>query len=186
MSRPHEWPWPNPTRQDFELSNLTEPQDLQNVSPVEYAHDPVPKLAAYLVVPKDPFLPRWSVQGHALRTSAIRLYPRASRLPYRCNLDGVYESRFWRSGLEASTTLLRMLAADQSAGDFVVGNGVTMTQLSQKELRPGLEHRFCKASTYMYPFASEERAELLASSMVMMFLFDGMFPLLRRGRASDS
>lgn len=177
MNRRHECLCPNPPRQDGELSNLTEPQDLQNVSPVEYAHDPVPNLTSYLVVPDDKLPPRWSVQGNVLRTSAIRLYPRASRLPYRCTLNGTFESRFWRSGLEASTKLLQMLAADQSASDFVVGNGVTMAKLAQKELRPGLEHRFCKASTYMYPFASEERTRLLASSMVMMFLFDGMFPI---------
>lgn len=48
-----------------------------------------------------------------------------------------------------------------------------MARLAQRELRPGFEHRFCKAASYMYPFCSEVRTKLLASSMVMMFLFDG-------------
>ena len=70
--------------------------------------------------------------------------------------------------------LLQLLASDQSATDFVVMNGITMAKLAQRELCSGVEHRFCKASMYMYPSASEERTRLLAASMVMMFLFDAM------------
>ena len=149
------------------------PHKHQEISPVEYAHDVVPDAPTYLAVSSFPF-PRSDFEAdHHHRSFAIRLQPRSSRFPYRCSLDATYENRFWESGLESSRLLLQLLAADRSTTDFVVGNGVTMAKLAQRELKPGMEHRFCKAATYMYPFSTEERMRLLSASMVMMFLFDG-------------
>ena len=163
---------------DPDLSKLTVAHELQEISSVEYAHDPVPNPPSYLALPDDMFLPTCLTTDAVVRKFAIRLHPQASHLPYRCTLQETYESRFWRSGLDSSTKLLQLLASDQSATDFVVRNGITMAKLAQRELCSGFEHRFCKASMYMYPFASEERTRLLAASMVMMFLFDGMSPEL--------
>lgn len=146
--------------------------DLENISNVEYAHDPVPKLPSFFVVKDVPFPRRDCQISHLHQRYAIRLRPRESDLPYRSTLDATYESRFWRSGLGASNELLRLLADDRSPTDIVVGKGVTIARLAQRELRPGFEYRFCKATSYMYPFCNEERTKLLASSMVMMFLFD--------------
>ena len=160
-------------RRDPDLSKLTVAQELQEISSVEYAHDPVPNPPIYLAIPNDAFLPTCLTADAGVRKFAVRLRPQASHLPYRCTLHETYESRFWKSGLDSSTKLLQLLASDQSATDFVVRNGITMAKLAQRELCSGLEHRFCKASIYMYPFASEDRTRLLASSMVMMFLFDG-------------
>ena len=147
--------------------------DLGNISRVEYAHDPVPKPPSFFVVEDVPFPRRDCQISHLHQRYAIRLRPRDTDLPYRSTLDATHESRFWKSGLKASKALLRLFADDRSITDIVVGKGVTMARLAQRELRPGFEHRFCKATSYMYPFCDEERTKLLASSMVMMFLFDG-------------
>ena len=162
------------TRQQPKLSRLSAPQDLEHISRVEYAHDPVPKAPAYLAIVDYPFTRKSLVVCHNQHGNAVRLQPRASYLPYRCSLDATWENRFWRSGLESSSKLLRLLAADRSTTDIVLGNGMTMARLARRELQPGFEHRFCKATSYMYPFCDEERMKLLASTMVMMFLFDGM------------
>ena len=149
------------------------PHKQQENSVVEYAHDPVPNVPAYLSVSGSLF-PRSALEAnHHHPSGAIRLHPQSAGLPYRCSLDTTYENSFWRAGIESSRLLLQLLAADQSATDIVVGNGTTMATLAQKTLRPGMEHRFCKAATYMYPFSDEERMKLLSASMVMMFLFDG-------------
>ena len=169
--------WENLCRETIkhqpEISKLAAPQDLQDVSLVKFAHDPVPRLPPYLVYGTYLFPQHRIDLGHPIRSSAIKLQPRESSLPFRCGLNATYESRFWRSGLQSSTDILQLLAADRSATDIMVGNGITMAKLAKKELQHGMEHRFCKASTYMYPFANEERTKLLAASMVMMFLFDG-------------
>ena len=149
------------------------PLKQQEISTVEYAHDPVPNAPNYFSVSGFPF-PRNALEAsHCHPSVAIRLQPQSAGLPYRCTLDATYENRFWRSGLESSRLLLQLLAADRSATDIVVGNGITMATLAHKTMRPGMEHRFCKAATYMYPFSDEERMRLLSASMVMMFLFDG-------------
>ena len=164
---------------------LTATPDLGKISCIKYAHDPVPKASSFLS-PKDiPFPQRET--NHQNKKHAIRLRPRQSNLPYRCTLDAAHESSFWRSGLEASNRLIELLADDRSITDIVVGKGETMARLAQRELRPGFEHRFCKATSYMYPFCDEERTKLLATSMVMMFLFDGKEVLYRfcRPRITD-
>ena len=161
-------------KEKINLKKLADAENLPLTSPVLYAHDPVPKYPNYLApvrangirVPNSP-----SQDG--LRSNGLRLYPLAAKLPYRCTLDAAHESRYWRQSLNASTKLLELLARDQSTGDIVVGNGITLAGLAQKELRPGLEYRFNKATTYMYPFANEERIKLLAAMMVMQFVFDG-------------
>lgn len=153
------------------LLRLAATPDLGYISSVEYAHDPVPRAPCFLAAKDVPFPQRETSQPN--KRYAIRLRPRESNLPYRCTLDQAHESRFWRSGLEASNRLLELLADDRSITDIVVGKGETVARFAQRELRPGFEHRFCKATSYMYPFSNEERTKLLASSMVMMFLFDG-------------
>lgn len=164
--------------QQPDLLRLTAaPQKQQENSVVEYAHDPVPNIPTYFSVSGSPF-PRSVLEAnHHHPSVAIRLQPRSAGLPFRCSLDATYENRFWRSGLESSRLLLQLFAADRSATDIVVGNGVIMATLAQKTLRLGMEHRFCKVVSYMYPFFDEERMRLLSVFMVMMFLFDGRIVL---------
>ena len=162
------------TGQQPDLSQLVvAPHAQQDISPVEYAHDAVPDVPTYLAVSGFRFPMSDFEADHHHPNVAIRLQPRSSCLPYRCSLDATYESRFWTASFESSRLLLQLLAADRSATDFAVGNGITMAKLAQRTLEPGMEHRFCKAATYMYPFSTEERMRLLSPSMVMMFLFDG-------------
>lgn len=56
-----------------------------------------------------------------------------------------------------------------------------MAGLARRELRPD-----CKAISHMYPYADKERTKLLAASMVIMFLWDGMtLCFLMLGAQSD-
>lgn len=166
------------------LSRLTATPDLGNISSVEYAHDPIPNAPSFLAAKDVPFPQR--ERDHPDKRYAIKLRPRESNLPYRCTLEAAHESRFWKSGLKASHKLLELLADDRSITDIIVGKGETMARLAQRELRKGFEHRFCKASSYMYPFSDEKRTKLLASSMVMMFLFDGKRLICRTCRPRNA
>ena len=157
-----------------DLTRLAASKDLASISKIRYAHDPVPKLPRYI---KDlPFaFPKTNFeQNAAMMQNAVKLFPREANLPFRC-VDAVYENKNWRASLDASLKMLKLIANDHSASDIEVDNGVTLARLAQKELRPGTEDRFNRATTYMYPFANKERVELLAAMMVMQFLFDGEF-----------
>ena len=164
---------PRLNRKQLQFSRLAAPQDIAGISQVKFVHDPVPDPPSYLD-PKDAYFPRpYRYATNDFQQRCYRLYPRDANFPYRCTLDAANESRFWKEGLEASRELLQLLSEDQSTTDIKVGRGVTMMKLAERELRPEFEHRFCKATSYMYPFADEEKTKLLAASMVMMFLFDG-------------
>lgn len=155
------------------LSRLAAVQDSSDISQIKFAHDPVPNLPSYLDAKDVPFPKVVDKATRRFQRHGLRMQPREAKLPYRSTLDAANESRFWRQALEGSRMLLQLLADDHSTTDIMVGRGVTMAKLAQRELRPEFEHRFCKATSYMYPFADEERTKLLAASMVMMFLFDG-------------
>ena len=156
-----------------QLTKLAALPDLYSISQVRFAHDPVPHLPLY-VNSKDISFPKNALsRSRQFKDNGIRLRPREAALPYRSTLDAVHESRFWKEGLEVSFELLQLLADDHSATEIKLGKGLTMSKLAQRELRPEFEHRFCKATSYMYPFADENRSRLLAASMVMLFLFDG-------------
>lgn len=157
-----------------DLARLAASKDQASISEVRYAHDPVPKLPQYIRDLPSGFPRTICKQNTVLLQNAVKLFPREAHLPFRC-IDAVYENRYWRASLDASLKVLELIANDRSSSDIEVDNGVTLARLAQKELRPGTEDRFNRATTYMYPFGTKERTELLAAMMVMQFLFDGKF-----------
>ena len=156
-----------------QLTKLAALPDLYSISQVRFAHDPVPHLPLFVNSKDVPFPKNALSRSRCFKDNGIRLRPREAALPYRSNLDAAHESRFWKEGLKVSLELLQLLADDHSTSEIKVGKGITMSKLAQRELRPEFEHRFCKATSYMYSFADENRTKLLAASMVMLFLFDG-------------
>jgi len=174
MTRSHYADMGNGTQaRRIDLSKLAEGGDLAGISSVCYAHDPLPSCASSI---QQPVL---SLPAHraSLKTSATspgrRLWPLNAGLPFRCSLASAHETTFWRQGIDASIHLLQLTAEDVNAADVEVDNGVTLAKLARHELRPGIEHRFSKATLYMYPFAIDaQRVELLAGMMVLQFVFD--------------
>ena len=161
------------SRSNVDLSKLASPENLPHVTPVVFAYDPVPSAPSYLNPPLEWFPNRASRPNRHTWENAIDLYPLDSGLPYRSSLGTVRESRSWRSNLIATVKLLELFAADKSAGDMEVGQGITVAKLSRKELMPGLEHRMVLATPYMYPSASDKRIALIAVLMIVYFVFDG-------------
>ena len=161
------------TKSPVDLTRLASPRDLASISQVRYAHDPVPKLPRYMKDIPQRFPVEKFEQDACLLQNGVQLFPREARLPFRCTLGGAFESRYWRASLDASLKMLKLISEDRSASDIEVNSGITLARLATKELRPGIEDRFNRATTYMYPFGSKERIELLAAMMVMQFLFDG-------------
>lgn len=152
---------------------LTEPGEQLQISDVQYANDPVPDVAPYIAAESRSFFDKETYITDQYKENSIRLQPFSAGLPYRCTLDAVYESKFWQEGLNASTELLQLLTQDHSTLENVRSEITEIGSLAQWALKPGYEHGFVKATSYMYPFADEERTKLLAASMVMLFLFDG-------------
>lgn len=106
--------------------------------------------------------------------NAISLDPVAAGLPYRSSLDHVRASRYWNANVKETLDLLALLAADNSASDIEVRNGITLSRLARKALAPGREQQIMLATLYMFPAADEERIKHIAALMIIYFVFDGM------------
>ncbi|KAL8951228.1 MAG: hypothetical protein Q9222_002791 [Ikaeria aurantiellina] len=107
-----------------------------------------------------------------LSLNAITLDPKSAGLPYRSSVTFVRASRFWRANVGEASTLLRLIAGDDSASDIEVNHGITLAKLAKKVLGPGFEHGMVLAAHYMFPAADEERIKLISALMILYFVFD--------------
>ena len=88
----------------------------------------------------------------------------------------VYETRFWKEGLEAGRTTIYLLASEKDAEHLPVKDGHSIQDIARRELRPGFKHRVLRCPGYMYPFTTDARRfELIAIFACLLFLFDGIF-----------
>lgn len=161
------------TTRYIDLSRVSPNSDIHGISEIRYSHDPVPTCPSFINQPVFSFPAHRASLKKSTNGVGRRLLPLAAGLPFRCSLSAVHETRYWRQGLDASIKLLELVANDQNAADIEVDGGLTLAKLARHELRPGIEDRFNKATLYMYPFCiDQKRIELLASMMVMQFIFD--------------
>lgn len=148
----------------------------EEASPVYYLHDPLRSCTLNdLSFTSRPFPRIEQHQAEKTFWQAIPLYPSQPRIPFWSSIADVYESRYWRESLKASLWLVKLLAEDKRSEDFQARGGVTLHGLAVHELRPGFDDRFAKATGYMYPLCIDKRRlEIIAITMVMQFVFDGM------------
>ena len=153
------------------LNALASSSDLAVLPKIEYAYDPLPTQPRSTPTP----LPNsTSIDRHTSRNSVL-LDPLAAGLPYRSTLDCVRASKHWTANLSETVELLDLLAEDDSAADIEVRNGITLTKLAKRALKPGKEQQMTLATHYMFPGADEERIKQIAALTVLYFVFDGMW-----------
>ncbi|KAF2228525.1 hypothetical protein EV356DRAFT_562544 [Viridothelium virens] len=152
---------------------LVAPQDDVFAASVAYAYDPVPNVPQYIRPTLLSFPQHASRVNHIIRSNSIHLRPHAAGLPYRSSLDYVRATKHWRANLDETTKVLELLATDASTVDVEVGQGITLAKLAKKELRPGLENRMVVATSHMFPSGDERRIRIIATLMIMYFVFDG-------------
>ncbi|KAJ5051262.1 isoprenoid synthase domain-containing protein [Bipolaris maydis] len=151
---------------------LVAPRDHVYAAAVGYAYDPVPNIPQY-IRPKYASFPQHASMPNAhIQNNTIRLRPQAAGLPYRSSFDYVRAAKHWKANLEETIKVLELLATDTSTVDVEVGNGITLAKLAKKELRPGLENRMVIATSHMFPSGDERRIRIIATLMIMYFVFD--------------
>ncbi|KAJ6197248.1 isoprenoid synthase domain-containing protein [Bipolaris maydis] len=156
----------------FNPKLLVAPRDHVYAAAVGYAYDPVPNIPQY-IRPKYASFPQHASMPNAhIQNNTIRLRPQAAGLPYRSSFDYVRAAKHWKANLEETIKVLELLATDTSTVDVEVGNGITLAKLAKKELRPGLENRMVIATSHMFPSGDERRIRIIATLMIMYFVFD--------------
>lgn len=140
---------------------------------IYYAYDPLPMLPASSNKQLFSFDLGGQVKNPFLSSNSLQLAPLAAKLPYRSSIGHVYANRHWHSNLDATTHILKLLAADTSVTDMEVNHGFTIGKLAKKGLEPGFEHSMVVATHYMFPAADKHRIALIAALMIVFFVFDG-------------
>ncbi len=155
------------------LKKLTAPHYLTYVAPIQYIHDPVPRMPSYLNQLQKKFPKRAPKRNDSIDLNSIELDPFAAELPYRSSLSHVRANKYWKLNLSQTLKLLKLFAEDRCAADVEVKNGITLSKIAEKELRPGIEHRIVPATVHMFPGASQERTQHISALMLIYFICDG-------------
>lgn len=185
----YEWPSDKTTKESkttavtkrptLHLERLAAPRDLPHIAPVGYAYDPAPNIPHYLRPSPLTFPQLADKPNDCIQNNTIRLLPQEAGLPYRSSFNLVRQSKFWKANLDETIKVLELIAQDNTTADVEVGNGITLARLAKKELRPGIEHRMVVATSHMFSSADERRIRMIATLMIMYFVFDGKIYLIQ-------
>ena len=158
------------------LERLATSSDTAYLPAIEYAYDPLPALSINIKQPLRTWPSGATTTNSSLSLNSVQLDPLSAGLPYRCSIDHVRASKFWRSNLGETVNLLNMLAKDDSASDVEVDHGITVAKVAKKALQRGFEHQIVLETHYMFPGADESRIKLISALMIFYFVFDGLSP----------
>ncbi|KAG4429207.1 hypothetical protein IFR05_015310 [Cadophora sp. M221] len=164
-----------------DLKKIVAPVDLPYYFSIGYAYDPVPEPPSYISNSPLVFPRCVSKPCSHISDNTIQVNPHAAGLPYRSGFNLIRGSRHWKANLDETVKVLEMIAEDNSTTDVEMSNGLTLAELAKKQLLPGLEHRMVIATTFMFPSASERRVRIIATLMIMYFIFDGKIDELATG-----
>ncbi|KAL9588935.1 MAG: hypothetical protein Q9203_002268 [Teloschistes exilis] len=154
-----------------DLQELTLQSGSDAMPIIAYAYNPWPTLPASTNKQLFYFHHRGQVKNPFLTANSVELNPLLAKLPYRSSIGYVHASRHWDANLDATTQILKLLAADTSVTDMEV-RGITIGKLARKSLEPGFEHSMVLATHYMFPAGDKHRTALIAVLMIVFFIFD--------------
>lgn len=161
--------------------------------PIRYGYDWIGQVASH-ILPK-PLELRLNYEGSTksndgqgfVKTStsnnhSFQLQPTAIGLPWNTGLQHVRQNKYWKAALQATVELLSAFTQDEIAQHIPHCDGLTVAVMAAHELE-GVEDICCRFISYMYPLADEERTKLLAKMQVLILLFDGTSPQVKRSPA---
>ena len=144
---------------------------------IRYIYDYLPEKVHWLtaqrirlsdVLSKEPHL----IQG-ATRENGFPLYPEYTRLPVHTGLGTFRQSKHWKANEQATRELLQLFANDQHCKNVMLSNGRSMATLAKRQLESEVLDTYSRFSIYMFPDGDEKRIQLLAQSVILIFIFDG-------------
>ncbi|KAF7915160.1 uncharacterized protein EAE98_011245 [Botrytis deweyae] len=162
-----------------DFDNFTNGKDADIICPIKYIYDYLPQkpkwLQAQQVTLNDVLqLQSVEIQGDT-RNNRISIYPGAAHLPVHTGLGNFRQSKHWEANERATTELLELFAQDQHCKDAMLTNGQSMATLAKHQLRTPVLDTYSRFSIYMFADADEKRIQLLAQSVILIFIFDDMW-----------
>lgn len=182
MEKGHVGPMIRNGLKDFQLHTLAAPEDQEVLCPISYIYDYLPRQRQWLK-PQPISLSRIFAEsneckstlvGHQLgRTNSILLHTQAASLPLHTGLENFRQNKFWKANETATRDLLKLFAKDHYCSEVVLTNKRSMSGLAEDQLKTAIIDTYSRFSIYMFTEADEDRIQLLAQSVILIFAFDG-------------
>ena len=172
---------------------LASPNDLELLCPIRYVYNYLPHQPEWLK-PQPVSLSRLfagskenrsaSIDCHAEGKNSIYLHTQAAKLPLHTGLEKFQQSKYWKANEQATKELLELFAQDQRCSEVVLSDGRSMSSLAEKELKVTIIDTYSRFSIYMFAEAGRARIQLLAQSVILIFMFDGKQGQVLAGHSS--
>ena len=160
---------------EYQLSRMTAVDEIDVFCPIRYVYDYLPQRQNWLkpqpiahAMEKEPSL----LQSNT-RVNGIALHPEATNLPLHTGLRTFRQSKHWRATEKATRELLELFMQDQRCKDAMLANGQSMASLAESQLKFSMLDTYSRFSIYMFPDGDEKRIQILAQSVILIFIFDG-------------
>lgn len=167
--------------QEYQLLAIATSNDMELLCPIRYVYDYLPHQPKWLK--SQPISLSRVFTDSKERTSfiddegkgrhSIRLHTQAAKLPLHTGLENFRQNKYWRVNEEATKSLLELFAQDRRCSEVMLSDKQSMSSLAGDQLRTAVIDTYCRFSIYMFAEADETRIQLLAQSVILIFMFDG-------------
>jgi hypothetical protein len=163
----------------YRLDQVAAPRDLGYFCPISFVYDYLPQVPVWLrpqsvslsdVLGKD----YAQIRGET-KINGIAIHPAATALPVHTGLHTFRQTKHWQANENATRELLELFANDEQCASVMLGNGQSMATLARRQLQSNVLDSYSRFSIYMFTDADEKRIQLLAQSVVLIFIFDGEY-----------
>ena len=176
---------------DFQFNKLATPDDEELLCPIRYLYDYLPGQRLWLQ-PQPISLSRIFAESNECKstlidyqlekTNSILLHTRAASLPLHTGLENFRQNKFWRVNETATRELFKLFAKDHHCSEVVLSDKRSMAGLAEDQMKTANMDTYSRFSIYMFAEADENRIQLLAQSVILIFAFDGKaFTVVSRG-----
>lgn len=174
-------PGVNNKPQVYPLLGLVDPSDKELLCPINYVYDYLPHQTPWLKPQSVPLSePSESSEScskpvHCSTSgrNSIRLRPQSANLPLHTGFEGFRQSIYWKANEEATKELLALFSQDPRCSEVRLPNQKSMSRLAKEQLQGQVLDTYSRFSIYMFAEADKFRIQLLAQSVVLIFMFDG-------------
>lgn len=168
--------------QGYSLLKIAPPNDSKFLCPISYVFNYLPFEIPW-VTPQPISLDRVLTEtgsGHrsfidhqATKQHSIRLHAQATGLPLHTGLEDFRQNIYWGANEQSTKELLELFAQDQRCSNVMLSDGRSMSDLAREQLRVPVRDTYSRFSMYMFADADENRIQLLAQCVILIFMFDG-------------
>ena len=167
---------------EYQIIRLATPNDTEFLCPIEYVYNYLPRQINWLK-PQPISLSRLFavsdegklafIDHEARERHSIRLDTQAAGLPLHTGLGKFRQSRYWKASEQTAKELLELFAQDRRCSEVILQDKRSMASVAGEQLGSGFVHTYSRFPIYSFIEADENRIQLIAQSVIIVFAFDG-------------